>query len=327
MIGYNEVDLGVPSLGITPEINKFVDPSFYYPVALPSWTTKSPGKWPPAYNILKVFDIYAWSAILVSLVCATIVLLFLSNVIKSLGFNQPDNVLIALLPLSLLNAEGMPDWFLFNRNRVYSGSILILTWALASTLLTFAFASNIRAILLAQSTEIPVETSAEIVERNMYPILVESGKSFWYNYFITSPNPYHVKLMEDVVIVESEIDAVKQIYEDKSAVFLGERGYVENTLIMNSDFLKTIQDKGQPFHYCKEKLGYSHSYGLVQKDSIWAEHINYHFLISEQASFWVVIGRLYPSIIFEEPALYLEKLNFEHMAVAYILLGSGLGIS
>ena len=63
---------------------------------------------------------------------------------------------------------------------------------------------------------------------------------------------------------------MKQIYEDKSAVFLGERvkgkyytfflnksqlnlfkGYVENTLIMNSDFLKTIQDKGQPFHYCK----------------------------------------------------------------------------
>ena len=30
---------------------------------------------------------------------------------------QPDNVSVALMPLSLLNAEPMPDWFLVSTKR------------------------------------------------------------------------------------------------------------------------------------------------------------------------------------------------------------------
>ncbi|XP_023347484.1 uncharacterized protein LOC111716278 [Eurytemora carolleeae] len=167
MVRYDEVDLAVGSLGTDPEINEFLSPSPQLGESYASWVTRYPGQVSPAYNILKVFDKYTWTGILVSMIFATAVLLFLSNLIKSLGFEQPDNVLIALLPLSLLNAEGMPDWFLFNNKRLLSGSLLVLIWALASTLLTFAFSCNLMAIVLSPATGVPLDTSSEIVERKM----------------------------------------------------------------------------------------------------------------------------------------------------------------
>ncbi|XP_023322772.1 uncharacterized protein LOC111697116 [Eurytemora carolleeae] len=92
-----------------------------------------------------------------------------------MGFKQPDGILVLLLPISLLNAESMPDWFLFNKKRIFSGSIIILTWALASTLFTFAFSCNLREILLSQPYEIPPDTAAEIARRQMNLILPNGG--------------------------------------------------------------------------------------------------------------------------------------------------------
>ena len=30
---------------------------------------------------------------------------------------QPDNIIVSLMPISLLNAEGMPDWFLLQKEQ------------------------------------------------------------------------------------------------------------------------------------------------------------------------------------------------------------------
>ncbi|XP_023338523.1 uncharacterized protein LOC111709146 [Eurytemora carolleeae] len=101
------------------------------------------------------------------LVFASITILVVSNVLKYLNFEQPDNVIMVMMPFSLLNAEGMPDWFTFGQKKVISGSILLIVWALASALLTFAFSSNLRAILLSPVMETFADTSAQIVEKNL----------------------------------------------------------------------------------------------------------------------------------------------------------------
>ncbi|XP_023348346.1 uncharacterized protein LOC111717060, partial [Eurytemora carolleeae] len=302
MVRYDEVDLAIGNLATDPEINEYTSPSPQIIATHAVWVTRFPGKISSAYNILKVFDIFTWIAILISLIFATIVLLFLSNLLKTLGFNQPDHVMIALLPLSLLNAEGMPDWFLFHNKRILSGSVLVLTWALASTLLTFAFSSNLRAIVLSPATGVPLEKSSEIVERGMYIIMEEVARSYWSNYFLLSPNPDQVKLMETVVFINSTIEAVKQTYYDKNAVLLGARGYVEGSLKENQEFLEILlKTKEPPFYYGEEQLWPFYGFWLTQKNSIWSERIYNHLLICEQAKLdSKVWNTMFKGLIFEE---------------------------
>ncbi|XP_023331264.1 uncharacterized protein LOC111703537 isoform X2 [Eurytemora carolleeae] len=299
MVGYDKADLGVCYISYTRDRAAFVTYTSQIEVEATHFVSKFPGIKSYMDNIVKVFDVYTWLAILGSLILATIVLLAITKVLKELGFKQPDCVLTLLMPLSLLNAEGMPDCFLFRRKRVFSGSFLLMTWALACTLLTFAFSSNLRSILLAPSYDIPVDTSAQIVERRMSLILAP-GENWNYEYFSTSSNLAQVKMLENIVFIKDVEDSMRASYQQKSLIFLGHEEVILGLTKNNPEY-----PENKPSFYFSKELIRPYYYGwIVEKNSKWMAHINRHILLGQQV-----------------------RLNFEHMAAAYILLGVGLGIS
>ncbi|XP_023346978.1 uncharacterized protein LOC111715827 isoform X2 [Eurytemora carolleeae] len=186
MVGYGGADIGVCSISYTFERSLLVDCTTICLLTwLDGWTTKYPEKRPAYENLLKVFDKVTWFGILVSLISTSIGMLFISKMVKALGFKQPDNVLVALIPFSLINAEAMPDLFLFSKHRVYSGSLILLTWALASALLTMGFSSNLRAILLAPSWDPFLDTHSQIAQRGM-DLIPEDYKLYTSDEHLTS---------------------------------------------------------------------------------------------------------------------------------------------
>ncbi|XP_023330176.1 uncharacterized protein LOC111702653 [Eurytemora carolleeae] len=287
-------------------------------------------------NIVKVFDKYTWLAIFVSLILASLGLLLIANVVKSLGFEQPDNVIMLLMPLSILNAEPMPDCYIFFNKRVYSGSLLLMSWALSSALLTFSFSSNLRAILLAPSYQIPIDTSTQIAENKM-SVVLQARENLHLNYFLTSPVPAQVKMMENVVFVnvstKIEVTQIQLTLEKENYVFMGNKtrdGHgcpLFNNMEVIQDILRNTDafpERKQVLYFGKELIRPYYYGWVLQQDSKWAKHVNHHILLCQQAGFIRKISRQQFNLEYDEQVSNTAKLNFHHMAAAYILLGIGL---
>ncbi|XP_023345119.1 uncharacterized protein LOC111714282 [Eurytemora carolleeae] len=116
------------------------------------------------------------------------------------------------MPFSLLNAEAMPDWFLFTQKRVYSGSIMLMTWAFASTIISLGFNSTLRAILLSPSWETFMDSSAQIAEREM-TLIWDPEYNVNYDFMMASPNPDIMKIMNTAIFVNSTEDLLEIISE------------------------------------------------------------------------------------------------------------------
>ncbi|XP_023332894.1 uncharacterized protein LOC111704780 [Eurytemora carolleeae] len=244
------------------------------------WVSKYPGKRSPVDNIIKVFDRYTWFALLGSLALTSLVLFVIVNVLRSLGFKQPDNVLVLLAPFSILNAEPMPEWFLISNKRVYSGSILMMTFALFSTLVIFAFSSNLRAILLSPNYEVPIDTSRQIAEKKMY-VALSPGGAWHYNYLLTSSDPDRVDMMDRVLFISDREERCTIAPQEKTNVCLGDK---ESTL----NFVKNnpIFPKNKPILYFSKEQIRPYFYGwVVQNNSIWTEIVNNHILLGHQEFF------------------------------------------
>ncbi|XP_023349000.1 uncharacterized protein LOC111717785 [Eurytemora carolleeae] len=277
VVGYDQAEFGVGYISYTFQRESFTPYSTHLGVEASVWVSKYPGKRSPVDNIVKVFDRYTWFALLGSIVLTSFALLGIVNTLRSLGFKQPDNILVLLTPIAILNAEPMPEWFLFSRTRVYSGSIFMLTYALFSTLVVFAFSSNLRAILLSPSYEVPIDTSRQIAENKMYTA-VNPGAAWHYKYLLTSSDPYRVRMMERPLFIKDQEERCTVAPQRKDTVCLGDKENVLNYVKNNPIF-----PKNQPFFYfSKEKIRpYFYSW-VVQKNLFWREHINQHILICHQ---------------------------------------------
>ncbi|XP_023322768.1 uncharacterized protein LOC111697111 [Eurytemora carolleeae] len=79
-----------------------------------------------------------------------------------------------------------------------------------------------------------------------------------------------------------------------------------------------------PFHYSKEPVYQSFLCWLYQKNSKWQELLNSHILIFHQAKLGEYLDKWNLVKQWEEEDNTLDKLNFEHTAAAFIILGFGL---
>ncbi|XP_023347167.1 uncharacterized protein LOC111715988 isoform X2 [Eurytemora carolleeae] len=313
-VGYGKADVGVCGIAYTFGRSKLVDCTMGRRLGGEGWSTQFPQKKPAYENLLKVFDKYTWLGILVSLISVDMAILLISMMIKTLGFKQPDCVLVVLMPFSLLNAEGMPDWFIFCKKRVYSGSILLLTWALASLLVTMGFSCNLRAMLLFPSWDPFLDTSAQMAERDM-TVVWESDFMVFYDKIKRSEDPDIIKLMTTARIVSNK-EEVNDVIADKGL----------KNLVFYTPFLLP---ESYDFYESDEKIAQAYVGGwIIQKKSIWAEVINHFVGITYQAAFEEYLYTRYelkePKYVQEET---LEKLGLEHLAVAFLILGIGLGTS
>ncbi|XP_023342257.1 uncharacterized protein LOC111711987 [Eurytemora carolleeae] len=319
-VGYKQVDIGVAGIICTPERLSFV--GYMNALILPNfrgWITKYPEKKSPSGNIIMIFDSYTWMLILISLIVASLVMLLISYVLRAMGFKKLDNVLVVLMPFSLLNAEAMPDWFLDSNKRVYSGSIFLLTWALASTILTFGFSSILRAILLAPSWEPYMDTSVQIAERKM-TLLWHFNCYVKYDSRLTSHNPAVPKIINTAVFCETKEQVLNAIAEHGIENIVFDEGQEHNMNIM--EMFPEVK-----FYVSKEKLDKDQTFWIIQKNSIWFELMNNHVLRCNQAGFETIALRILDSVHKSEGSYDLEKLSLEHVAVAFYILGLGLGSS
>ncbi|XP_023346977.1 uncharacterized protein LOC111715827 isoform X1 [Eurytemora carolleeae] len=311
MVGYGGADIGVCSISYTFERSLLVDCTTICLLTwLDGWTTKYPEKRPAYENLLKVFDKVTWFGILVSLISTSIGMLFISKMVKALGFKQPDNVLVALIPFSLINAEAMPDLFLFSKHRVYSGSLILLTWALASALLTMGFSSNLRAILLAPSWDPFLDTHSQIAQRGM-TLAFDSEFMVYYDKLSKSEDSNVIKIMSTTIFVHNKQEMVDLI-ADKG---------IANLVFFDLDLIP----EDYKLYTSDEHLTSDLSGWIMQKRSKWQEILNHFECISHQAALSDYIDSRYSEIKWDEETYTLERLSLEHVVAGFVLLGIGLG--
>ncbi|XP_023345277.1 glutamate receptor 1 [Eurytemora carolleeae] len=323
-VGYGNADIGVTFISYTYERIQFV--AYTLPVGLDvsNWISMYPGKVSPATNIVKVFDTKGWIAIGICTLAIGFALLLVRFVGQDIEFKQPDAVLVMLMPLAVLNAEQMPDWFILKTTRVISGSILLMFWSLASTLLTLAFSSNLRAIILTPTYATPIDTAQQIVQANKLAVLEDST---WQLEFLqSSPNPWQQQVLKRY----RNRDVEKQSWEDLIMSLV----YNPNDVIIEAEdnvlyFVQQNPDLANlsrpPFYFSKELLRPYHSGWVIQKESKWEDDINMHILYCHQAGFDVSIFNKFGKdrSVGKNPVSDQEKLGIEHLLVAFFILGSG----
>ena len=148
------------------------------------WISKSPGKLPPATNIIRIFDFYSWLMIAVSLLSFSLAYIIVWRVSQSYGAAPSlDTSLAFLFSLSALTGENIPRTFRLRRKTKksilppgFTGNGLLLLWTVMGTFLSMAFLSNIRAILLLPVYDHPIDTTEDIFKQGKTPI-VSLGKS------------------------------------------------------------------------------------------------------------------------------------------------------
>ncbi|XP_023337219.1 uncharacterized protein LOC111708160 [Eurytemora carolleeae] len=320
LVGFGHADLGTGFISYSSERLELI--SYTHPVGLDDvrWITKFPGKKSPMNNIIKVFDRYTWIGIIVSTVTASIVLLGVVNILRNLGFKQPDNISAALIPLSLMNAEPMPDWFLVSTTRVYSGSILMLVWGLCSAVLTYAFSGNLRAMVLTPAFETPIDTAQQIVENNL---MAQMGPTdLVYSILNSSSNPWQVAVLDNTIPWTDWSERI-EMTQSGVVVTYGTEDYFLNSVKKDPTLSKM---KSPVFYVSKEAIRVYYAGWILQKNSKWQNFLDNHILICNQAGFSVKIKNYLREVTDEDNNSQSqgEKMRVEHVAVAFIILGIGL---
>ncbi|XP_023322371.1 glutamate receptor 3 [Eurytemora carolleeae] len=328
-VGYGLADVGVTYISYTLERGQFISYSSPVGTDISNWVSKFPGESSPSLNIVKVFDVPSWIAIWVSTLIVSIVLLAVVSLATLQGYKQPDRVMVLLLPVAMLNAEEMPDWFKIKDSRFWSGSILLITWALCSSLIGFFFSCNLRAIMMKPSYENAIDTSENIYRENKVIHVMDS--SWEYDFLVNSPDPWQVKAMQNAEQYsnsegDDEISMIKSVLKNTERVILNSK---DNILYIMKEF-KVLQEEfpGPMFYFSKEEVRPYYTGWVLQKGSKWEEELNQHILISHQAGFDVKIhNTLSGARKVDLSVPDQKKLSIEHIAIAYLILGIGYFVS
>ena len=169
------------------------------------WVSKTPGKLSPATNLFRVFDYQSWTMIGVSLLSVSVVLIIITRIGQMYGVETPlDTFKIFSLPLATLIGENLSSSFMKTKKTKkrkgleslfppgFAGNGLLLVWNAMAVIITMAFLSNIRAILLSPSYEPPIDSTEHIFKEGRIPIINYNG-SLWWQYFQTSNNSWERK--------------------------------------------------------------------------------------------------------------------------------------
>ena len=135
------------------------------------WVSKSPGKVPPVYNIVMIFDVSTWMMIIFSMMTVSATLLITSRFGLQYGVGTKDTIIILMTPFGTLNAESLPSWFNIKVHRSkpvfspgFAGNFILLLWTVMGTFLAMAFLCNIRAMLTKPAYERAIDSTQDIFE-------------------------------------------------------------------------------------------------------------------------------------------------------------------
>ena len=154
------------------------------------WVSKSPGKVPPIYNIVMIFDVSTWMMIIFSMMTVSATLLMASRFGLQYGVGTKDTIIILMTPFGTLNAGSLPSWFDIKVRRSkpvfspgFAGNFILLLWTVMGTFLAMAFLCNIRAMLMKPAYERAIDSTQDIFELGkvayiLYPLKLFICKSF-----------------------------------------------------------------------------------------------------------------------------------------------------
>ena len=182
-VHYGAADLGITNIWYTTQRLALVDFSPGVGEVGLKWVSKSPGRLSRATNIIRIFDFYSWMMIAVSILFFILALYIVCWVSQSYGVVSPhDRTFVFIFPLAALTGEALPRSFK-TRNKTnklvfcpgFAGNGLMLLWIFMGSFLSMAFLSNIRAILMIPTYDVPIETTEDIFKHGKIPI-VSLGK-------------------------------------------------------------------------------------------------------------------------------------------------------
>ncbi|XP_023345796.1 glutamate receptor 3 [Eurytemora carolleeae] len=318
---YDEADFGVGYLGYSRERAAVTTFTTALGEATLNWVSKYPEKTSPAYNIVKVFDVALWWAVGLGTIATGIILAGMSFLGNYMGNPQHDYVIIMLMPLMLINAEGMPEWFLSKNKRVYSVSILLLSWGIGAAFLTNAFSCNLRAILLQPSYDNPLETAQQIYEENRVVLLMSSAQ--YYETLKSSRDPWQRKM--------ENFRYFNPLEEPLNEIMMGIMKGNGEVLIITKDvslfliqLIPAFSKRSTPaFYIAKEPIGSYYGSMVVQKQSKWEKDLNMHILICKQAGLEQKVWNSLSKTLYFEGISDTEKLNLEHLVIPFAMLAVG----
>ncbi|XP_023331676.1 glutamate receptor ionotropic, delta-2 [Eurytemora carolleeae] len=314
----DESDLGISFMSYTVERAAVVKYSQILGDNIIVWISKFPKKTASLFNVVQVFDFYSWCAIPISFLGVGIALLLIYHPIEINGIKKPDTVLVLLLPTD--------TWFKEEQAKVISGSIVVMVWGLSSLFIMLAFSCNLRAILLSPSYESPIDTSKDIVQKNMISVL--SGSAWHYNYLFTSQDPWQRRILDNYKFKDTTLSfdsLLWNVYANENEVIPAGKDRV----LVNMQNNKTFSDMNTAvFYFSKEELMAYFAGWVFQKETKWEDDVNDHILLCHQAGFSEKIANLYSSINVLDSSIPPEKnLAISDLAIPFILLCGGLALS
>ena len=127
----------------------------------------------------------------------SLVLVLASYAGDQYGVGTKDFIIIMLTPFQTLNAESLPSWFVKKEGQKlqnkkffspgFAGNFLLLMWAVLGSLISMAFLSNIRAMLMKPVYQKPIDSTEDIFKVGKKPLI---GGGMWPNYLRTSSNEW-----------------------------------------------------------------------------------------------------------------------------------------
>ena len=239
--------------------------------------SKAPGKKTSTTNILRIFDKISWILIFASLLLVSLGLIAASKIKHIFGGKKPDIVSLILLPLAMLNAEGMPE---DNRTRKkskggFSLNVFLLHWSVMGMVLVFCFLCNLRAMILKPTMEAPIDTTKDLVLNGITPILV-SGR--WTEYMEASVNEWHRKACEIAYKLPNPT-LVKENLET-----LVQQDGTHSVMTHLYEIAYNFKENSPAVHLSKETISSYYNGWVTAKQSPWKKILDDHIGIIHQVS-------------------------------------------
>ena len=272
--------MGITAIAYTAERATFIDYATPIDETVVKWVTKAPGKKPLTTNILRIFDKTSWILIFVSSLLVSFCLVIASKVKHVLGSKKPDIVSLILVPLAMLNAEAMPE---DNKTRErskgrFSLNAFLLHWSVMGMVLVFFFLCNLRAMILKPIMEAPIDTTKDLVQKGITPILV-SGH--WTRYMAASGNEWHRKARE----IAHEIPTPTLIKENLET--LVQQNGTHSVTSSIYEIAYNFNENSPAVHLSKENIDSYYLGWVIAKQSPWKKILDNHIGIIHQVSNYI----------------------------------------
>lgn len=214
--------------GYSEQMKEYVP--FHFTSSTYSWSyfigSRHPVNLPPWTNLTNIFAPTVWLITFLCLLLMSVCFLSFYKVYKTL-FSNEDMILISesigfgdffIKTFASITEPDPISWFKSNAN---AGRVLILTWALSSLFLNFAFNCNLRAVLLRPTTEKPINSLQDAFDR---------GQNIWVQHLV-------INWANENVISQYYLDhrlnpSVKSYIESRGEI-TSYRSFIHNSILMD----------------------------------------------------------------------------------------------